>query len=448
MATGNLAAVFLFVLISTAALTLYRMFQAKDLPLLMSLPAEDGSLFLAKLSESLTYTARSMILPFPICISLISVIIIEAGSPLAAVIFAIGWIGVTLQLTGLSVIVALILGRIIASKRWGIVLRIIAVATSVVFLLIFFAAYVHQTELALLSGLTSLSILLPTSWLVAALPHSGTAINNFLYGIGFLAITIACPAAAFYLFKRRFRQLWARTTEVRQRKGKQRSVIRSASSKIHATGTTRAVILKETLVIRREPHTWLGFMILLVMFPVLILLGKDNPETQVAGIIIIPMLATASYSLSCIGREGRSFALLRSLPMRMSVLLRAKFLLGCALNLLVALAFVVALYLAKRTSLEQMWHNCLIGAITAVYLSAFGTALAAIFPKFDFTTPMRAASFPGLLILYFIALLFGATFLGIATLGWLFTPLVLVPWAGIVLILMRVGQSRLERMDV
>jgi len=134
--------------------------------------------------------------------------------------------------------------------------------------------------------------------------------------------------------------------------------------------------------------------------------------------------------------------------MRMSVVLRAKFSLGCAVNLTVTLAFVIALYLARRSYLSQIWHSVLIAVITSIYFSAFGTALAALFPKFDFTNPMRAASLPGLLALYLMAFLFGATFIGTVAAEWYLTPLFMILWAGIALILMKVGQERLERIDI
>ncbi|MFC1712213.1 hypothetical protein ACFL6S_01025 [Candidatus Poribacteria bacterium] len=457
MAIANLALVFLFVLISTSALTLYRMFQAKDLPLLMSLPMGDGQLFLAKFSESLAYTARNMILPLPICISLISVIG-KVESPLAALaaaIFAVGWIGIMIQLTGLSVIIALILGRLIITNRWGVVLRIIAVVASLAFLLIFFTGYVYQAGPGIsLFSFAQLPAILPTSWLVAALPYAGSSITiNVLCGVGFLTVTAAFPAAAFWIFRRRFRRLWAIAVEVKQRKGKQKSGVRGASSSTGAMGNTRAIVFKDSFTMRREPHTWVGLMIVLVLFPVFIFLrtdelGQQASYMQSVYIIVVSLMTTASYSMSCVGREGRSFALLRSLPVRMSILLRAKFLLGCAINLVVTLAFVMALYLARKSSAEQMWYNVLIGTVSAVYLSAFGTALAAIFPKFDYNSPIRAASLPGFLILYFTVFLFGFTFVVTTTIGWHFTPLVLAPWAGIILILMKVGQSRLEKMDV
>jgi hypothetical protein len=466
----DLAMVFFFVLVSTAALTLYRMFQAKDLPLLMSLPARDRSLFWAKLTESLTDAGRSMVLPFPVCLAFVSVLISRTSSPFAATIFLMGWAGVMLQLAGLSVIVALALGRAIAASRWAALLRIVAVVAALAFLLIFMS-YANRAELGVSSvgargveevrgqagtwergiGGVPLSLLCPTSWLVGLLPHVGSAVwARLLYGFGFMAITIGCPTAAYRLFRSRFRHVWTMTTEIKRR-GTRKRIKRNASlvmGVMGAMGNTRAVILKETRVMWREPHIWIGLVIPLVLFPVFILFRAQASGIHEVYIIVVSLLTTTSYSLSCIGREGHSFPLLRSLPMRMSVVLRAKFSLGCAVNLTVTLVFVIALYLARRLHLNQMCHNVLTAVIVSIYLSAFGTALAALFPKFDFTNPMRAASLPGLFMLYLIVFLFGVTFIGTISVGWYFTPLVLIPWAGIALILMKVGQERLERMDI
>ncbi len=444
----NFAMIFFFVLVSTAALTLYKMFQSKDLPLLMSLPARDKSLFWARLVESLMDAGRSMILPLPFCLAFVSVM-----PPLPAIVFLIGWFAIMFQLAGLSIIIALVLGRIIIASRWAILLRIVAVVAALAFLLIAMG-YVQRagsdisigTQSASLSRFVSLSAFFPTSWLVAFLFRGDSTVwAGLLYGLGFAAATICCPIAAFYFFKRRFRRLWMMTMEVKQRKRTHKTATDSVSAPM---GNTQALILKEARVFRREPHVWIGLVIPLVLFPVFIFFRAHESGTQAIYIFVVSLLTTASYSLPCVGREGVSFSLLRSLPVRMSLLLRAKLLLGCAVNLAVTLAFVIALYLARRSSLDQTLYNGLIAIIISIYLPAFGTALAALFPKFDFANPMKAASLPGLLMLYLIVFLFGITFIGTITAGWYFAPLVLLPWAGIAFVLMKVGQDRLEKMDI
>ena len=453
LVSGNLSMIFFFVLISTAALTLYRMFQAKDLRLLVSLPIQDSSLFWSKLTESLMDAGRSMILPLPFCLAFASLI-----GPFSAVVFFVGWVIVMFQLGSLSIIIALALGKLIIASRWGLLLRIIAVMAALAFLVIAIG-YVQQTDdvtsvmdmpsAAPVSRFVSLSFLFPSSWLLALLPHSfSISWLTIIYGLGFIAVTVCFPIAAFHLFVRRFRRLWMMTMEVKQRGHSQKRAERDTSTSKDAMGITRTLMLKEVRVVRREPHIWIGLIVPLILLPVFIFLKANNHGTQAVYIIVVSLLTTASYSLSSIGREGRNFNILRSLPMRMSALLRAKLLLGFAINLAVTLAFVMALYLSQRSSLNQTRYNVLTALITSIYLPAFGTALSALFPKFDFTNPTKAVSLPGLLMLYLIAFLFGLTLVGIVTAGWHLVPLVLFPWAGVAFALMKAGQDRLERMDI
>jgi predicted permease len=451
--SANLAVVFFFVLVSTAALTLYRMFQAKDLPLLMSLPARDRSLFLAKSVESLADAGRSMILPSPICLAFIFVLISRVRSPFSALIFLIGWVIVMIQLVGISVIFALILGRAFTAGRWAVIVRIaLPFAAALAFLIIFFVGYVRSPDLGASSArLASLAAFSPTSWLLGILPFTGVTIwSRFLYAVGFVAATVVFPGIAFWLFKKKFRRIWAVSVEVKRgsrprRPGQER---KAAEKKSGSPGEMRAVILKEARVLRREPYIWVGLVIPLALFPIFIFSGAQEPQTQGVYIILVSLLAATSYSLSSIGREGRTFPLLRSLPVRMSVVLWGKFLLSCAASLFVAFAFVMTLYLLRRSSLSHTWHNALVAVAASVYLSAFGTALAALFPKFDFTNPMRAASVPGILTLYLISFLFMLTFVVLVPAGWYFNPFALIPWAVVALIMLRSGQNRLERLDV
>ncbi len=451
--SANLAVVFFFVLVSTAALTLYRMFQAKDLPLLMSLPARDGSLFLAKSVESLADAGRSMILPSPICLAFVFVLISKVRSPFSALMFLIGWVIVMIQLVGLSVIISLILGRIFIAGRWAVVVRIaLPFIAALAFLVIFFIGYVRSPDLGASSArLASLTVFSPTSWLLGVLPSAEVAIwSRFVYAGGFMAATVILPGIAFWLFKKRFRRIWAVSMEVKRgsrhrRPGQAR---KATEKKSGSPGEMRAVMLKESLVLRREPYIWVGLVIPVALFPIFIFSGAQEPQTQGVYIILVSLLAATSYSLSSIGREGRTFPLLRSLPVRMSVVLWAKFLLSCVANLFVAFAFVMTLYLLRRSSLGHTWHNALVAVAASVYLSAFGTALAALFPKFDFTNPMRAASVPGILTLYLITFLFMLTFVVLVPAGWYFNPLALIPWAVVALIMLRSGQNRLERLDV
>ena len=86
VAATNLAVIYAFVLISVLVLTMYRLFQSKDLPFLMSLPIGNPALFGLKFLESLEDMGRSLILPLPLLIAF-SIVIVKAGSGIYIVNF-------------------------------------------------------------------------------------------------------------------------------------------------------------------------------------------------------------------------------------------------------------------------------------------------------------------------------------------------------------------------
>jgi len=444
LAASNMSIVFFFVLISTAALTLYRLFQSSDLTLLMSLPAQDKSIFAAKLLESLGDTARNMILPSPILIAYGS-LVIRKGNLICAIVFFAGWIAILLQVSGLSLIVAVLFGRITVRGKWAVLSRIIAIFSALMLLLIFmgYIQGVDYIQAAKGRTLGSLSIFFPSTWLLNLTFAEYPVSVRLTYAMSFAFTTLALPGIAFLLFKTRFRQTWMEITETKRRKSQH-----SASSSIGITGKTLAVIINEIRIIGREPYALVGLFVPVILFPIFMLFREQDPNTQTFYVSFISMISTASYTLSCIGREGRSFAMLRNLPVNISVILRAKMIISIILSLAVTMAFILLLSLFQKSALNHIPYNVLIGIIASTYFPTCGMALAAIFPKFDFTNPMKAISMPGVLAFYFMSIMFAITLTFMSSIARYFIPLILLVWEAIALVLLKIGKRRLEKMDV
>ena len=98
----------------------------------------------------------------------------------------------------------------------------------------------------------------------------------------------------------------------------------------------------------------IGLLVPLIMTPVFLLFRDQDPKTRILYIAIISLVGAAAYTLSSIGREGRSFALLRSLPIKVSVILRAKFVISFTVNFLVTFFFVVLTSYFR----EFLWSSC------------------------------------------------------------------------------------------
>jgi len=450
VAATNLAVIYAFVLISVIVLTMYRLFQSKDLPFLMSLPIGNLPLFGLKFLESLEDMGRSLILPLPLLIAF-SIVIVKAGSGIYIVTFIIGLIGVMFQITSLSMIIALVTGKITSRTRLANLSRGVAIVSALVILMIFMK-YSQNTGNDIIKPTVfemdineQILYLIPTTWLINTIPNIDSDISTTLiYALCFVSFTAILIITAYIFFEQRFHRTWMEVTEVDQKEKVQRVKTRDYKFK----GLTQSFILKEIRTIKRDSQMLIGLLVPLIMTPVFLLFRDQDPKTRILYIAIISLVGTAAYTLSSIGREGRSFALLRSLPIKVSVILRAKFVISFTVNFFVTFFFVVLTSVLQRISLEQLWHNVLVAVVVSLYLSGIGMGISALFPKFDFTNPMKAVLAPGIYAFYLITILFVGTLVMVTYFQWFFTLIAMVIWAVVALVLLRLGQKRLEKIDI
>ncbi len=202
LATYNMAVIFFFVLISSASIALYRLFQSKDLNLLMYLPVSDRSLFEAKFYETLGDTLRNMILPFPIFIAL-ALVIYKICSPLQLIIFIIGLIFILIQITSISIIIGLLLGKITAKGKWSVISRITAVISALILLAVFMI-YIQQKDSAVqinyydIGFLDRIITVFPTSWLIKSMPYNNDITLRLTNGSAFFFINNNQPFIFLY----------------------------------------------------------------------------------------------------------------------------------------------------------------------------------------------------------------------------------------------------------
>ena len=449
VAATNLAVIYAFVLISVIVLTMYRLFQSKDLPFLMSLPIGNLPLFGLKFLESLEDMGRSLILPLPLLIAF-SIVIVKAGSGIYIVTFIIGLIGVMFQITSLSMIIALVTGKITSRTRLANLARGVAIVSALVILMIFMK-YSQNTGNDIIKPTVfemdineQILYLIPTTWLINTIPIDSDISTTLIYALCFVSFTAILIIVAYIFFEQRFHRTWMEVTEVDQKEKVQRVKTRDYKFK----GLTQSFILKEIRTIKRDSQMLIGLLVPLIMTPVFLLFRDQDPKTRILYIAIISLVGTAAYTLSSIGREGRSFALLRSLPIKVSVILRAKFVISFTVNFFVTFFFVVLTSVLQRISLEQLWHNVLVAVVVSLYLSGIGMGISALFPKFDFTNPMKAVLAPGIYAFYLITILFVGTLVMVTYFQWFFALIAMVIWAVVALVLLKLGQKRLEKIDI
>lgn len=442
LATSNMAMIFFFVLVSSISIALYRLFHSKDLNLLMSLPVHDKPLFNAKFSELFGDTLRNMILPFPIFVAL-ALVINKVFSFLQLIIFIIGLIFILIQITGVSMIIGLLLGKVTAKGKWSVISRIIAVVSALILLAIFMI-YIQQKDDAKplsysIRYFDRIIFFFPTSWLIKSVSYDEDIISSLINGFAFFLLTIVSVLFSFILFKLRFKRTWMEIIEVSPRKKAQRA------RKVIHRGKIRSLLSKDFQTLYREPNLLISLIVPLVLYPIFIVFKDQDIRMHIFYIVLVSMVGTTSYTLSCIGREGRAFAMLRSLPIRISDILYSKFILSLVLNLLITLLFVILMNLIQRSN--QFLYNSILGIIVSLSLTIMGIGIASLFPKFDFTNPMKAVLLPGVFVFYLMSIFFGIT-LTYVIFTKVYFLLMLVAWLLLALVIVKFGKVKLERMDL
>ncbi|MBM3211815.1 hypothetical protein FJZ33_06340, partial [Candidatus Poribacteria bacterium] len=151
-------------------------------------------------------------------------------------------------------------------------------------------------------------IIFPSSWMIKiSLNSFPQMFISLLYGVGFLAFTLACPLIAFEVFKTQFYKTWEMNIVINSRMKKKAKAYEFSAN---AIGRTRSLILKDLKITFRDPHILLGLFLPLFLFPIYFFIRSDQVETQSLYIIVVALLSTVSYTISCFGREGRIFPLL------------------------------------------------------------------------------------------------------------------------------------------
>lgn len=442
----NSIVIFVFVFISTLALTIYRLFQSDDVRFLVSLPISKGSLFSLKLLESVEDTVRSMLLPFPVIIAF-SYIVAKITSALWAVIILIGWITIIIQISAISMIITLLLGKITSKNKWATISKMIALASALMLLVTFMRYFQAESQDMVYVGSEKVNYLfsfLPAYWLADIVIYGK---NNLLQSLGLFAIFIFLTAIlvilAYLFFSAKFHKIIMEMGEVEKRKKtqKDKTIDYKQRSEIGS------FVMKELLTIKREPQMIIRLIIPLIMFPAFVLIKDRDPKTQVIYIALIALISTGTYGLTSIGREGKTFALLRSLPIKMSMVMWSKFLLSFCLNLIMTFAFTIFMLVMRKFESISLISIFAFAFVISIFVSAIGLGLSALFPKFDWSNPTRAISVSGFLGFYFVTMFFIVTLTLVSYSHWYFGVLGGVIWTIISIALVEMGKKKLEKLD-
>ncbi|MDH5508237.1 MAG: hypothetical protein OEZ02_13525 [Anaerolineae bacterium] len=378
----------LVVLVMSAALgvgdIMHQLYLASDLELLMVAPVSNRTIFLVKLYQC----SRATVIPAFLLGALLLAVGVARQAALIYFVLVLGLILMGMILaTALVMGIVILLARLLPPQR---VRWLMAVSLALL-------------PLALLLGQQSL-----IKWVMAQselLTRLSTAFLDIgrLAGIvaGFGAAALGVMFASYQIFNKAFYGGWNRLHVVPGRPAAKRPAARRSAWLVQWSrplpAPLRSIVFKEWLVLWRDPRRLIGSLmtpLLMIVFvwPFYRLNVMLRPLVfwllLVYGLLF--QMNAMIDALTAVGREGRQIALLRSLPVSMKVVLRAKFWGGAWIwAVLVWSLFSVITGLLMQFPLWQVAF--LIGAVVwaVALVSAVSIAYGALVANFTVKDPAQ-----------------------------------------------------------
>ncbi|MFN8559025.1 MAG: hypothetical protein U0531_17350 [Dehalococcoidia bacterium] len=260
----------------------------------------------------------------------------------------------------------------------------------------------------------------PTTWAANTLLAVGrgrwvvAALNLALLA----AVVTAAVAVAYAVFRYTFYVNQGRARDIAPRRTRARAGRLLPRLVRPLPPAMRAIIVKDARILVRDLRLLSGLIFPLVMFG-FFSFRISGPDAGADGlpadahfwrsllpVLLIPFFFCGNLSLVAFGQEGRSFHVLRAAPVRMEVLVMAKFLVSFVLIGAVTVVVVLALGLAQGGSPGQVALALVMAAWLTAGAVLANIAVGALAPKFESDNPQRSVGFAGWLLGSLLSLLF------------------------------------------
>ena len=418
-----LVSFFSILLLSNIITALSSFFLARDLDMLVAAPVDWLRLYGAKLLETLVHSSWMVVL---LAIPMFTAygVAYHGGWAFPLIVIA-AFVPFLVIPTVLGTAITLILVNVFPARRTRDILSLIAVLAAAGLVLLF--RLLRPEQLARPEGFRSLmdfivllraptSPLLPSEW-------AQNAVMGWLRG-GSIALPFyllwSSAAAAIVLGALLHRALYMRGFTKAQESG-QSFARENAAKKLFywALGPIgvlrRELVLKELRLFFRDTTQWSQLILLAVLIVVYVFNIKYLPLTGegltffIVNIVPFLNLVLAGFVLASIAArfifpgvslEGRTLWLLRSSPMRMHDLLWAKFWVGTAPLLALALVIVGATNYLLKTSDFMMMVSIVSITLLTFAIAGLAIGFGTLYPQFETENAAQIpTSFGGLLFM-------------------------------------------------
>ncbi len=415
-AAAKVLAAVLFVLLVTLLLSgtgicIHVLFISHDLPLLLSAPVRRRTVFIYKLLEaSLSNSSMFLMLGLPVLLGF--------GAAHNAAwwwyppMLVVGAIFVLMP-TSLSAMVAIIAVHVAPIRRAR---EVMSVALALVFLAVWSGMQLLRSSLQAeglggIGGLLALArarllVATPAGW--AAQAVAGVLRGEWA-GAGLLVLLLASCTASMVLIS-----VWLVDTIYVRGVGKEEAAAlgtapgqqKARAAAIGLAGSpTKAALLRDVRLLRREPSQLMQIVMLAAMMVVMAFIFKRDTEGEelsrfealmpFAFVILFAAMSTVGIAARLIPLEGKAFYLTKLAPQPAMRFLSAKLFLGWMLGTTVALFGAAVVTLLFGHSLVTGVAALAAASTAAVAMSGAGIVLGAYFADFDWETPKRMITVGG-----------------------------------------------------
>ncbi len=396
------------------------LFQSDETTFLMSSPLQPGSIYLYKLTETLTFSSWAFLfLAAPLIIAY-GVTAGETGAPLYYYPLT-GLLILSLIFIPAAVgsVVALLLARWGPSKRSSIILLFVTVGTIILavgggLLYSLAPAGGDYTREWLSSILDQLSFahhpLLPSAWAASGmiLFGRGELAEGGFYLLLLLSNGLMGILGAFYVSEWVFAGAWRRSRsgsgERNVRGGHVRDFILHAICRLFP-GYARTLLRKDVLSFLRDPAQWMQFLIFFGLLGIYFFnlreLNMQMEEEWWRLIISFLNLGATGLTLASftsrfiypqISLEGRRFWIVGMAPVERRSLIQSKFFYSLFFTTIVSVPLVaLSVYMLRLTGTYIVLEIAVISGI-CIGLSALAVGLGTMYPDFSSDDPSKIVS--------------------------------------------------------
>ena len=434
---------FIFLLVSGITVSIHYLFVSSDLPLLMTSPVSNNTIFTFKLIEAIfANSAFFFFMGFPIFI--VYGLVMQAGwyyYPLM-LMNALAFLAIPVSLSFLG---ALVIIRIIPPARareiMAVFLGIVSLGIWLILQLVRASSFNQNSQdfnpqnIEALQQISHVKLfnMLPST--LAAQALKGFASSDMkLIALTFVPLLVLttciwflCAHLTRNAFKRGFISSEQSLTLKRKKKLQSKKIISSSSVSYRSPGMYGAIFVRDFKLLTRDTRQLMNIVMFAAMMVILPLLQKPEQFDSEFSLyfpyiflIIFAALIAGQISSRLIPLEGKSFWITKLSPQPSSRILFEKFILGFTTSTVLAWIAVIIIGMYFHHPLRLMVLAIVASMSFSGVLSSIGLLLATRFARFDWEHPKRMLSSAGGLLLSLASLIIVGVIGGIIVLIYIF----------------------------